>query len=257
MDRRPRRPVDFLLSPKAGTLLPGVFLATLLLTPLSRTAMTFLFPSGWQISGYYLDGLFYGLALLLGGVWVVSAIMLFARHEAARGVGRLLAIPAVLIAGGLIALISTLSLPSTISGWPIDTVYSASRGKLYILAYEPVPTDTIYRVFSAAGTRLNPVWKVELAGTDVDYSEDGSLTENPHLVLSRDEQLLVIARGGQLTDAFLIDSRQPLTEFVPWADEDREAQWRRRTERIRFLLAQHAGPAARPSRRLDDSELKR
>jgi hypothetical protein len=64
------------------------------------------------------------------------------------------------------------------------------------------------------------------------------------LILSNDEQLLVVARGGHLTDAVLIESKQPLAQFVPWTEEDREQQWQRRTDTIRRLLAAHAGPPA-------------
>lgn len=137
-----------------------------------------------------------------------------------------------------------LFLPSSISGWPIDSVYSEGRGKYYILAYEPGPTDTAYRVYSAWGTRLNPIWQLELAGRELDYSEDGSLTENPNLILSKDEQVLVISRGGQLTDAVLLESKQPLTNYVAFCDEDREQQWLQRTDAIRNILSVHDKPAS-------------
>lgn len=236
--------------------MPSLFYAVLLLTLLSRTAMTFLLPGGWQISGYYLDGLFYGLLLTVGVAWLLSIIMLFGRRDFRRALGRTIAIPAILFLGAAVALIPKLFLPSTVSGWPIDSVHSQNRNKFFILAYEPMLTDTAYRVFSAEGSRLNPIWRVELAGTILDYSEDGSLTESPHLLLSKDEQLLVIGRGGHLTDAILTDSQQPLTQSVPWTDKDREQQWQRRTDIIRGLLAAHAGPAAQSIVELTDPEVK-
>ncbi len=217
--------------------------------------MTFMFPASWQISGYYLDGLFYGLVLLLGAVWLVSTIILFAKKQFSRSIKRILIIPFVLIAVAVIWGIPTFLMPSVISGWPIDSVYSPARDKYYILAFEPALTDAIYRVFTADGSRLNPVWNVKFAGTILDYSEDGSLTSNPRIILSKDEQLLVIERGGHFTDAILIDSSQPLTEFVPWSDEDREIQWQKRTELIRHLLAEHSGGDYQPSKRLADSEI--
>lgn len=243
---RLQRISNALVSPKAGTLIPGLFFALVLLTPLSRTAMTFLLPSHWQISGYYLDGLFYGLLLLLGAGWLLSIIFLFGKRQFKRGAGRAVAIPAILVLGAIVTFVPRLFFPTTISGWPIDSAYSASRGRHFVLAYEPMLTDTAYRVFSAEGSLLNPIWHVELAGTILDYSEDRSLTENPHLILSKDEQLLVIGRGGHLTDAILIDSRQPLTESVDWTAEDREQQWQRRTAAIQRLLAAHDGPASQP-----------
>lgn len=250
------RAVSFLVTGRAGTLLPSIFFALLVLSSISRTAMTFLLPRGWQISGYYLDGLLYLLIFFLAASWAASIIALAVRREYRHSIGRLLAVPVVVLLAGVVAVMSMLFLPSMISGWPIDSVYSSTRRKCYILAYEPIPTDTCYRIFSADATRLNPVWKVEFAGTILDYSEDHSLTANPHLVLSGDEQLLVIGRGGHLTDALLVDSRQALTQGVPWTDKDREEQWQHRTDRIRSLLEAHSRASTRPAMRLDESNVK-
>jgi len=202
--------------------------------------MSFLFPDRWQISGYYLDGLFCLLILVLFVFWLVSIIALVVRREYMQGAGRLAAGVVILFLGVILALALRLFTPSRISGWPIDSVYSSTRGKYYILAYEPIPTDTCYRIFSTDATRLNPIWKAEFARGSLDYSEDGSLIENPGLILSGDEQLLVVKRGGHLTDAILVESGQALTEFVPWSDENREQQWRQRTDRIDFLLKEHS-----------------
>ena len=234
------------MTPKAKTLLPSLILAVVVLTPISRTAMSFLLPDRWQISGYYLDGLVCLLILVLFVSWLASIILHVVRREYMRSVDRLMAGGGILFLGLILGFGLMHFTPSRISGWPIDSVYSSTRGKYYILAYEPIPTDTCYRIFSTDATRLNPVWEAEFPRVILDYSEDGSLIENPGLILSGDEQLLVIKRGGHLTDAIVIDSSQALTEFVPWSDENREQQWRRRTDRIDFLLKEHSAPAARP-----------
>ncbi len=95
-----------------------------------------------------------------------------------------------------------------------------------------------------------------MAGAILDYSEDGSLTENPHLILSKDEQLLVVARGGHLTDAILIDSKQPLTQYVPWTEDNRSEHWQRRSDTIRRLLATHEASATPPTPSLTESDIR-
>jgi len=204
----------------------------------------------------YLDGAFYGVLLGLGGAWLASVVVLAVGHQYRRFLGRLLLVPAMLLVGGVVAALSYLFVPSRISGWPIDTAYSPSRGKHYVLAYDLVLTDTCYLVFSAKSTLGNPIWKVEFEGNLLDYSEDGSLTENPHLILSGDEKVLVIGRGGHLTDAILIDARQPLTQSIPWADQDRQKRWQRRTELITAVLARHASPTTQPVASLTDAKIR-
>jgi len=248
-----RRLAAYLEHPNAASLLVGMFIAVLLLFQAAKLAMTFLLPSGWQISGYYLDGAFYGVLLGLGGAWLASIVVLAVGRQYKRSLGRLLVVPPILLVGGLVTALSYLFVPSRISGWPIDTAYSPSRGKHYVLAYDVVPTDTCYLVFSAKSTLVNPIWKVEFDGNLLDYSEDGSLTENPHLILSGDEKVLVIGRGGHLTDAILIDAHQPLTQFVPWADQ---GQWQRRTDLIAAILARHASPTTQPVASLADAQIR-
>jgi len=232
--------VTFLRSPKAGSKLPAIFFVVLIILPVLKTAMTFLPPYDVQISGYYIGTLEYGLLLMLVLTWLLSIVLLFLDHQFNRGVRRILAIPILFLIGGFISLFCCFFLPSMISGWPIDTIYSQNRDKYYVLAYEPALTDVCYRVFSTKTTLLHPCWTVEFAGNVLDYSEDGSLVKNPHLILSADEELLAIERGGHLTDAILIDSAVPLVEYVSCFDGNREKQWERRTSQIRSLLKQHS-----------------
>jgi hypothetical protein len=229
----------FLVSSWSGTLLPAIFLVSLLAFALLDTLMSVLTHNLWQASGYYLSVLKYGFFLLLTGHWVLSIFFLFLDRRYMRGLLRLISMPVIFLIGGIVAFIA-LFFPSTISHWPIDTVFSDNRKQFYILAYEPVPTDTCYRVFSTRHTLMNPLWKVEFGGDILDYSEDGSLTKDPHVILSEDEEMLIISRGGHFTDAILIDSGQPLTHLVPWSDENRENKWAQRTEIIKQLLKKHS-----------------
>lgn len=242
-----RKLADFLTSPRAGRILPCCFLGLIVVAALILFAQSHLIDSGWQFSNYYFVGVSRVLEILLGLAWLVSIVLLFVRRKTNVAIFRLVATLAVLIASGILSIYLSLILYDTPSakGWPCDSVYSPSRDKYYILAYESVPTDVCYAIYSAAGSRLNPIWKKEFAETMLDYSEDGSLTENPHLILSEDEKLLVVGRGGELTDAILIETGEPLATGVPWDEADRKTEWISRTERIRLLLAEHARPIAK------------
>ena len=237
---------NFLTSRRAGKLLPMVFLASIPLYYLLETLLSLLTRDIWQVSGYYLAVLKYGFLLAVAVLWLFSILLLFFQREYAWGLLRLASLPLILFMALPVLLFSRIFLPSTISSYPIDAVYSNSRHLYYILAFEPVPTDVCYRVFSAKRSLFNPVWKVEFTGNALDYSEDGSLTKNPHLILSKDEELLVIGRGGELTDALLLDTRQPLVPCISWTDENRESEWAQRTELIQQLLQRHEtkGPVA-------------
>jgi len=52
-----RRLAGYLEHPNAASLLVGTFIAVPLLFQVAKLGMTFLLPSGWQISGYYLNDL--------------------------------------------------------------------------------------------------------------------------------------------------------------------------------------------------------
>ena len=178
--------------------------------------------------------------------WLVSIGILFWNRQYKQGLLRIVAIPFIFLFTYVVIISFICLLPmcvftSEVSGWPIDSVYSKSRQKYFILAREPAMTDTCYRIFSAKYFLLNPVWIIETTDfDDLDYSEDGSLTKKPSLILSGDEELLVVSRGGHFTDAVLVDYMQPMTDHVYWADKNREQQWQQRTDQIKTLLQKHA-----------------
>ncbi len=56
----------------------------------------------------------------------------------------------------------------------------------------------------------------------MNYSEDGSYVSNPRLILSGNERILVLARGGYLVDAIDLTNGRILSESFPSAS-DRDA----------------------------------
>jgi hypothetical protein len=79
---------------------------------------------------------------------------------------------------------------------------------------------------------------------ELDYSEDGSLTADPRLLLSEDEDLLVLERGGYYVDAIHLPSETQLAEHVGWEDPERERRWQERHEQIVALLESHRAMAS-------------
>lgn len=133
--------------------------------------------------------------------------------------------------------------------WPIDTAFSPVMQKQYVLGYGATPTDVTYRILSTDHL-WHPIWDVEFT-TELDYSEDGSLIDNPGLILSADGEILVIERGGEKTDALQLVAHVQMARFVPWTSRN----WGPRTAAIETILAHHESrPTATPLRStLDES----
>ena len=224
--------IQFLLIPRAGIILPALYLVIIFLFQVLKTAMTFLTAGIWQLSGYYLSGLENGLLLFLTASWLISIVMLFLNRQHGRGIRRTLAIPLVFFVGGIAAVILNLMLPSRICGWPIDTIYSEDNEKHFIISRGPLPIDIYYHIYSTKQTLLDPKWIFEFPTGSLGFSRNGSITEDPHLILSEDEKLLVMGRGDRLTDAILIDSKVSLVNNI------RESQIREK--QIKSLLKKHS-----------------
>ena len=70
-------------------------------------------------------------------------------------------------------------------------------GRVAVLTLEPVPTDAVYALWWVDGIGLRRMLRpVE----QITYSEDGSFTDDPALVLTPDGRRLLIRRGGIWTD---------------------------------------------------------
>ncbi len=194
-----------------------------------------------EISAIYLGGLCLLLTLFLVASWCYPIANYLMHKEFKKTLFRILALLPMMVIAKIGFFLVVIVLPNDLSGWPLDSVYSTRREKYYFLTYEFSPTDTVYKISSATRTWLNPLWAEECGRPPLDYSEDGSLTSNPHLILSKDESLLVVARGGQYTDAINLDTGQAITEPVAWDDGQREQLWRMRTEKIIRALQHHGG----------------
>jgi hypothetical protein len=229
--------VDGLCTVRAAIWIPALFLFVPILL-LCFTLSPYSHGPRWQVSGYYLNGFVEWPLNILCILWLISIISLFIKRKYLHALGRIALLLPVLIALLLIGIFWGLT-PGPVSDQPIDHVYSASRDKCFILAYQPTFQDTLYQIFSAEGSQWNPIWHLETDGMTIDYSEDGSLTSDPHVLLSGDESLLVVGRGGHLTDCIDLETGKNLVEGVGWSDPDREQQWQARTEEIKKLLAEH------------------
>lgn len=125
---------------------------------------------------------------------------------------------------------------------PFSVVRAPKRGVYYALCDAMVFGDVVYEV---AETRSlwSPRWKRAFDPMLLDYSEDGSLTGDPRLVLSRDESILVVSRGGQLTDAIDLEGKSNLVTSVEWDAPGREHAWALRTGQVETILKEHGGAA--------------
>lgn len=85
-----RRYMKLILNPRAYIILPILILVILFFFQVLKTAMTFLMPDNWQISGYYLSGLQNGLILLIAVSWLIPIVILFVNRQFTQGILRIL-----------------------------------------------------------------------------------------------------------------------------------------------------------------------
>jgi hypothetical protein len=124
----------------------------------------------------------------LGGVggWIYAAVR---RRWVLLGVG--------LLGAGVFVLGAAALGPAMVYPGALAAVHSERRGEHFVLVRRPPATDVIYTIVSASSLDAGR-WSVRFVG-ELDYSEDGSLTADPWLRLSEDEDLLVRA-GVPLSD---------------------------------------------------------
>lgn len=85
-------------------------------------------------------------------------------------------------------------------------------GRVVLMTLEPGFTDTSFRLWWPDGWRWKAVFD---AGDQITYSEDGSFTSDPRLVLARDGRHLMIRRGGIWTDCWMIQPEMTSSEPTP------------------------------------------
>jgi hypothetical protein len=75
-------------------------------------------------------------------------------------------------------------------------------GRVVMMTYEPVPTDTVFAVWEQVGKlRWRPL---HTRADEITYSEDHSFTDDPRLVVSNNGRYLLVRRGGIWTDCWSI-----------------------------------------------------
>jgi hypothetical protein len=93
-------------------------------------------------------------------------------------------------------------------------------GRIVMLTYEPVPTDTVFAVWEQVGGLH---WRpLHTRADEITYSEDGSFTDDPRLVVSKDGRYLLVRRGGIWTDCWSIGTspRPCLSDNIPYTREE-------------------------------------
>jgi hypothetical protein len=110
-----------------------------------------------------------------------------------------------------------------------------SDGHRYVLALEPIPTDSVYTLYE----EVDPLGLVWREVSQLDYSEDGRFIGDEHLVLSPQEDWLLIKRDGVWTDCFQLVAGEPVRRdvqpFPDWSSPDYESNMRLRSARIATL----------------------
>ena len=138
------------------------------------------------------------------GLAALGALALFALGQALeilrrRGFARLWPLLALVTASvpGLmvLGLISLFQLRSE-----LDRV-TLPDGRQVLLTLEPIPTDAVYALWETAGWGWRPVLQ---SVSEITYSEDGSFTKDPALILTPDGAHLLIRRGGIWADCVVV-----------------------------------------------------
>ncbi len=236
-----RRVIGFLMTRWGALVLSVLMLALAATIPSIERSLAHWGGADRQFNSYYWTTVFWGMVGLWLVAWVTPIILFVARKRFGlalfRTVFGALVVVAALSAWYFISLGA-----SAMAGRPISTVHSPARDCHYILATRDGATITPrYVVLSAEKTLLAVTWAVEFSGWDmIDAPE--VVPAPVRLLLSEDQELLVIAHGDHFTDAFDLSTRERLVGKVSVSDVRREELLRERTERIQSLLAEHAGP---------------
>ncbi len=133
------------------------------------------------------------------------------------------AVPAFLLALGL--------LDVTMRRVELDRT-TLPDGRVVMLTLEAVPTDAVFNLWEQPeGWRWRSLFE---SGEALTYSEDGSFTADPRLVVSRDGRYLLVRRGGIWTDCWAIDAKGSCFFLVEGTSPGRE-EWLSRSQSIAFI----------------------
>ena len=173
----------------------------------------------WRGMGVFLPLLLIGIALWLQRRWRSTLLRRCSK------VGFYLLIPVTIVAV-LVAL-----------AWGPESIDSVTlpSGTRFVLAIEPVTTDTVYSLYQPMG-RLGLWWR-QIG--NLDYSEDGRFTGGEKIVVSADRKWLLVARAGVWTDCFRLVGETPVDCGVQlqhdWSDPRYEAAMHARSAEIQRL----------------------
>jgi len=197
-------------------------------------------------AGYVLNGyLDEALATVLGAGSIVATALgaiALVSHLLKRQFGAIVISVALLLGAVTLLLWATLSVGLVGTKWPYSTVYSSKRNVHYVLCDALVPTDTVFEV-AQTPSLWRPLWSRAFDSSILDYSEDASLLSDPRLLLSGDQSILAISRGGEISDAVDLDQSKNLLDIVAWSQPGRERVWAVRTKQANEILRMHANPA--------------
>lgn len=143
---------------------------------------------------------------------------------------------------GLVGMI--LSVPGLFLAFFVGSVSGPNRldsvrlqsGETYVLALEPMLTDSVYKLYRTTGPF--GAWWGEVP-VPVDYSEDGRFIGDEHLVVSADGKWLLVSRASVWTDCFHLVRGRPvackLTIIPSWTQENYAADMLMRSTEIRAM----------------------
>ena len=233
-----RRLMKFLMTWWGALVLALLALGLGALLPLLESSLARLGYPDWQFNSYYWTVILCGIAGIWVVAWVASTLLLVRKRLVAAVARTVLGVLVAVGAFTVWVLVSWEAQPSIV-GWPISTVHSHLRGRHYILAVsDDVGILVPYVILSADKTLLAVTWTVESTGIE-------GASPRAELLLSDDEELLVVADGDHLTAAINLDTGEVLAQshfFYFFSKKTPEQHRRECTERIRSLLAEHAGP---------------
>ena len=187
----------------------------------SRSGLRAMPPDGWSWLA------FIGLLALLSGLALAAVTT--------RGWWRVL--PALaLLAGGPFLFLGLVLLQLQARPFSELDRVTLPDGRVIVLGLDHVPTDSVYSLWRTEGRGWRPlVNPVE----DLTYSEDGSFTADPRLVVTPDGERLLIRRGGIWTDCLDIgDALVPCPSLSPhFASPITEQDFLARSARIERLIS--------------------
>jgi len=235
-----RRFVNFLGRPWSGLWMGSGLLLGLIGVLVGRSRLGGCIRYGWQLSGYWLDVLTLGIIGLLALAYLGTIVVPLLRRDGMRMALRLILAPFVYGASLAILVFWAAFCAGGAYGWPTDVVYSPKHGRYYFLAQSIAFRNASQPIFSAASTRWNPIWTVEFYEESFcpDCCHERVGPDRPRLILSEDEELLVLQGGGQLLmDAYDLERGRVLVRATTrtWPEIDR---WR--SDVIQDLLDAHS-----------------